>query len=132
MDAAFLKRNVLVGIPTRIQVSRCRENLLGQYPTVTDTPAGFILRIGWAKRSPPGWGILRVRVLPAWRALVISVFLLGLPIGRKSLDRSRKLSCNSIFFDFGRPLRDRGPTPSNNFPEMKRMQGQKPLSSPGA
>jgi len=127
MDAAFLKRNVLVGIPTRIQVSRCRENLLGQYPTVTGTPARFILRIGWAKRSPPGWGTLRVRVLPGHLSVRS---LLEFPFGRKSLDRSTFLQF--YFFDFGRPLRDRGPTPSNNFPEMKRMHGQKPLSSPGA
>src|SRR5882724_9136522 len=111
--------NVLVGIPTRIQVSRCGENLLGHYPTVTGTPATFILRIGWAKRSPPGRGALRHpgHVHPADRlgqtvatgpgclatscprqpgwALLSFVSLLESASGRKSFDRSRKLSCNS-------------------------------------
>src|SRR6266436_4340369 len=64
--------NVLVGIPTRIQVPRCGENLLGHYPTVTGTPAKFILRIGWAKRSPPGRGALRLRT-PANLAVHFSV-----------------------------------------------------------
>src|SRR2546422_11323591 len=68
--------NVLVGIPTRIQVSRCGENLLGHYPTVTGTPATFILRIGWAKRSPPGRGALRLRAPanPAGHFSVLFVF----------------------------------------------------------
>jgi hypothetical protein len=123
--------NILVGIPTRIQVSRCGENLLGHYPTVTGTPATFILRIGWAKRSPPGRGALRLRPPPTWLGTSAFLFFLDSASGRKSLDRSRKF-LQFYFFDFGRPRRNRGPTPCNNFPEMKRMQGQKPLSSPGA
>src|SRR5712664_573347 len=103
--------NILVGIPTRIQVPRCGENLLGHYPTVTGTPATFILRIGWAKRSPPGRGALRLRA-PANLAGHFSVlFFFWIP----HLPAIPSIPAGSgpqfYFFDFGRPRRNRGPTP---------------------
>jgi hypothetical protein len=115
--------NVLVGIPSRIQVFYGGENLLGHYPTVTGAPARFILRIGWANGRHRGRGALRLH-----GRLLNLIFYLESASELKSLDRSRKLQF--YFFDLGRPLRDLGP--SNNFPEMKRMQGQKPLSLPAA
>jgi hypothetical protein len=72
----------LVGIPTRIAISRWREKLLGHYAVVTGTPARFILRIGWAQRSPPGPGYLATPwpsqsgfwhlliLLPAWNTIL--------------------------------------------------------------
>ncbi len=57
MDAAFLRGNALVGIPTKMQVSHGTENLPGQYAKVTGTPARFILRIGWAGTVATGAGV---------------------------------------------------------------------------
>jgi len=57
MDAAFLRGNALVGIPTKMQVSHGTENLPGQYAKVTGTPARFILRIGWAETVATGAGV---------------------------------------------------------------------------
>src|SRR6266404_4238265 len=112
--------NVLVGIPTRIQVSRCGENLLGHYPTVTGTPATFILRIGWAKRSPPGRGALRLRAPANLGEHFSALFLFWNP--HLAASPVAAGSCPAFYFE--RPRRNHGPTPCNNFPEMKRMQGQ--------
>jgi|SRR6266404_9833295 len=95
--------NVLVGIPTRIQVSCRRENLLEHYPTVTGTPARFILRIGWAKRSPPGRGALRLRT-PADLARHFSgLFLFWAPHLAASLSIAAGSSCNSTSSTSGVP-----------------------------
>src|SRR5713226_1180730 len=112
--------NILVGIPTRIQVSRCGENLLGHYPTVTGTPATFILRIGWAKRSPPGRGALRLAPPPTWLGTSQFCFSFGIRVWPQVLRSQPEAVLQLYFFDFGRPRRNRGPTPCNNFLEMKR------------
>ncbi len=122
----------MVGIPTRIQVSRCGKNLLGHYPTVTGTPARFILRIGWAKRSPPDRGTLHFRTALTCLGASQFCFSFGIHIWLQVPRSQPETVLQFYFFDFGRPRRNRGPTPCNSFPEMKRMQGQKPLSPPGA
>ena len=58
MHGVFPRGNILVGIPTRMQVSHGRENLPGQYARVTGTPARFILRLGWAETVATGPGCL--------------------------------------------------------------------------
>jgi len=56
---------LLVGIPSRLQVSCGRENRLGHYPTVMGTPARFILRIGWAATVATGPGYLPTTISEA-------------------------------------------------------------------
>src|SRR6267142_7090735 len=88
--------NVLVGIPTRIQVSRCGENLLGHYPIRHGYP-GHVHpadRLGQTVATGPGCLATSCPRQPGW-ALLSFVSLLESASGRKSFDRSRKLSCNS-------------------------------------
>ena len=91
------------------------------YPTVTGTPARFILRIGWAKRSPPGRGALRLRAPANLGEHFSALFLFWNPHLAASPSVAAG-SCPAFYFE--RPRRNHGPTPCNNFPEMKRMQGQ--------
>ena len=115
---------VLVGIPSRIQVLYSARNLLGHYPAVTGAPARFILRIGWAN------GRHRAGVPCDCTGNFSTLFFIWNRLWAQIAKSKPEAFLQIYFFDLGRPLRDLGP--STNFSEMKRMQGQKPLSSPGA